>query len=181
MAASSFKPISSDRLRAFIRDVPDFPKPGIVFKDISPLLADPVAFRSSIVLMAEQVSDFHPDRIVAIESRGFVFGAALATLLQIGFVMARKPNKLPAKTTKIEYDLEYGKDALEMHTDGLRRDDRVLIVDDVLATGGTARATAELVELMGGKVAALLFLMELSFLKGRDRLKDYPTFSLMSI
>jgi adenine phosphoribosyltransferase len=173
--------LSLNGLREFIRDVPDFPQPGITFKDITPLLRDPKAFRYTIEQMAKLVDGQGINRVVAIESRGFVFGAALAFEIGAGLVIARKPRKLPYKTTKIEYALEYGNDSLEMHVDSLDPKDRVLIVDDVLATGGTARATAQLVELMGAKVQALLFLSELGFLKGRAKLEGYPVLSLMSL
>lgn len=173
--------VSFEKLASYIRDVPDFPKPGIIFKDITPLLAEPAAFACAIDEMVKRVKHLDIDRIVAIESRGFVFGAALAYGLKTGFVMVRKPKKLPFRTTKIDYALEYGTDSLEMHIDSLDPDHRVLVVDDVLATGGTARATAQLVELMGSKVCAFLFLSELRFLEGRARLKGYEIYSLLNL
>jgi len=169
-----------EHLRACIRDVPDFPKAGINFKDITPLLLDPAAFRTTIKLLAREVESLKIDRVVSIESRGFIFGSALAYELGAGLVIVRKPKKLPYQTTKIDYALEYGSDTLEMHVDSLTSRDRVLIVDDVLATGGTARATAQLVELMGAKVLAIAFLLELGFLAGREKLKGYSVVSLLS-
>lgn len=168
-----------ERLRSLIRDIPDFPKPGIVFKDITPLLADGDAFHSTIREMVERAPK-QIDRVVAIESRGFIFGAALAHALGVGLVLVRKPKKLPFRTTKIEYALEYGNDTLEMHVDSLASRQRALIVDDVLATGGTAAATAKLIESTGAEVAALVFLMELGFLNGRSKLPAYPIISLLS-
>ena len=158
------------RLQILIRDVPDFPKPGIVFKDITPLLADADALREATRKMAEPFQDAKIDRVVGIESRGFILGAIVARELGVGFIPVRKPNKLPAKKTSIEYALEYGIDKLEVHTDACERSARLLIVDDVLATGGTARATCDLMERVGGTVVALSFLVVLDFLKGRERL-----------
>lgn len=163
----------------YLRDVPDFPKPGIVFKDISPLLANPDALKYSIEQMAERVNGMEIARVAGIESRGFLFGVPLALHLGIGFTPIRKPGKLPAETTKVEYLLEYGTDTLEIHNDGVHPGDKVLIVDDVLATGGTAQAACELVQLIGGEVAACLFLLELGFLKGRDKLPDQQVISLL--
>lgn len=164
---------SGDRvaaLRSAIRDVPDHPRPGILFKDITPLLAAPETFRLALELMAEQAADLRPDRVVAIESRGFIFGSALADRLGLGFVPVRKPGKLPWRRIATSYDLEYGSDTVEMHQDALRPGERALVVDDVIATGGTARATGELVRQLGASVAGFLFLVELSFLEGRKRL-----------
>jgi len=158
------------RLRGRIRDVPDFPKPGILFKDVTPLLGDGDAFKLTTDLLAERVASLKPELIVGIESRGFIFGAALAERLGLGFVPVRKPGKLPFKTTRETYALEYGTDALEMHDDGVRKGQRVLIVDDLLATGGTSRAAADLVKRAGGEVHALAFLIELVALNGRQRL-----------
>lgn len=157
-------------LRAAIRDVPDFPKPGIVFKDIMPLLADPALLRSTIDLLCEGARPHHPQRVVAIESRGFIFGSLVADRLGVGFAPVRKPGKLPHRSVRISYALEYGEDALEIHEDAVRPGERVLIVDDVLATGGTARATADLVRRVGGEVAAFAFVIELGFLAGRGKL-----------
>jgi len=154
-----------------IRDVPDFPKPGIVFKDITPLLLDPAAFRRTIELMTAPFRGARISRVVSIESRGFLLGAPIALGLKAGLVPMRKPGKLPAERGRVEYALEYGTDALEMHTDAVTGEDRVLIVDDVLATGGTAAAAARLVRTRGGEVVGFTFLIELDFLKGRARLQ----------
>jgi adenine phosphoribosyltransferase len=158
------------RLRERIRDVPDFPKPGITFKDITPLLADADALRHATRAMAEPSRGESIDRVVGIESRGFILGAIVARELGVGFIPVRKPGKLPHRSTSIEYALEYGTDRLEVHTDACDQATRVLIVDDVLATGGTAKAACELMERIGARVAGLSFLIELGFLKGRDRL-----------
>ncbi|MCM2254850.1 MAG: adenine phosphoribosyltransferase [Vicinamibacteria bacterium] len=157
-------------LRAAIRDVPDFPRPGIVFKDITPLLADPALLRSSIDVLCEGAMAHRPQRVVAIESRGFIFGSLVADRLGVGFAPVRKPGKLPHRSVRISYALEYGEDALEIHEDAVRAGERVLVVDDVLATGGTARATADLVRRVGGEVAAFAFVIELGFLGGREKL-----------
>jgi adenine phosphoribosyltransferase len=168
-----------DELRSAIRDVPDFPKPGIVFKDITTLLADPVLFRRAIDLLLAMVGDLPADKVVAIESRGFILGGAVAHRLGAGFVPVRKPGKLPWRARRASYALEYGTDSLEMHEDALRKGDRVLVVDDVIATGGTARAVAELCEALGGRVSAFAFLVELSFLAGRAKLEGYQVRSLI--
>jgi adenine phosphoribosyltransferase len=154
-----------------IRDVPDFPKPGIVFKDITPLLLDPSALRRAVELMAAPFRGSRVTRVVSIESRGFLLGAPIALALDAGLVPIRKPGKLPAERGRVEYALEYGTDALEMHRDALSSTDRVLIVDDVLATGGTAEAAAKLVRAHDGEVVGFTFLIELDFLKGRERLR----------
>ena len=164
-------------LSTYIQDVPDFPKPGIVFKDITPLLAEPRAFAHAIERMAARVEP--PDVVVAIESRGFLFGAGLALRWHVPLVPARKPGKLPRATVRETYALEYGQDSLEMHSDALRPGGRVLIVDDLLATGGTAAAVTRLVERMGAQVTALLFLIELRGLGGRERLADHPVEALI--
>ena len=158
-------------LKAVIRDVPDFPKPGIVFKDITTLLKNPKAFRRALDLFTVLCGDHLADKVVAIESRGFIVGAPLADRLGLGFVPLRKPGKLPGKTMRHTYTLEYGEDCLEIHDDAVMPGERVLIVDDVIATGGTARAAGELVGKLGGVVAAYAFLVELSFLDGRSRLE----------
>jgi adenine phosphoribosyltransferase len=158
-------------LRRTIRDVPDYPRPGILFKDITPLLASPASFRSAVGLMQEQAAALRPDRIVAIESRGFILGAALADRMGLGFVPVRKKGKLPWKHVGCTYDLEYGTDTVEMHEDALRPGERALVVDDVIATGGTARAAGQLVRALGARVAGYAFLIELSFLKGRQLLE----------
>ena len=164
------KPATDARLRSLIRDVPDFPKPGIVFKDITPLLADPGGLREATQAMAAPYTDARVDRVVGIESRGFILGAIVARELGVGFVPVRKPGKLPGERTRIDYALEYGTDALEVHTDACERAARILIVDDVLATGGTARATCELMERLGAEVVGLSFLVILDFLNGRAKL-----------
>ncbi len=164
-----------ERLKASIREVPDFPKPGIGFKDISTLLKDPDRLREALDAFEERWKGEKIDRIVGVESRGFIFGAALADRLGVGFVPVRKPGKLPAETHRQEYELEYGTDALEIHRDALDPGSRVLIVDDLLATGGTAEATARLVEAVGAEVAGLAFLVNLTFLSGASRLEGYTT------
>ena len=168
------------QLNALIRDVPDFPKPGIVFKDITPLLADPDGLKTSIDLLAEACAGKDIDAIVGIESRGFIFGTALAVRLGVSFVPVRKPGKLPAATDRVEYALEYGTDALEIHQDALGAGNRVLIVDDLLATGGTAAATGKLVANQGALVAGYAFLIELTFLAGRDKLGDTDIHALLT-
>jgi adenine phosphoribosyltransferase len=159
-------------LRSFVRDVPDFPEPGIVFRDITPLLASPLAFQLAINEMAKPFRDLHLQKVLGIEARGFMFGAAIARELSVGFVPLRKPGKLPRETVKVSYGLEYGKDSLEVHKDALEPGERVLIADDVLATGGTAEAAVRLVEHLNAKVVGLSFLIELSSLAGRERLTD---------
>jgi adenine phosphoribosyltransferase len=161
---------SLDTVRQLIRDVPDFPQPGILFKDITPVLADAKAFQAVMDALEERLSGRGFDRIVAIESRGFVFGAALADRLKIGFSPVRKLGKLPYKTHRIEYALEYGKGVLEAHVDSVRPGEKVAIVDDLLATGGTAWGAAQLVQKQEAQVGAFLFVVELVFLKGRERL-----------
>lgn len=160
-----------DDLNRTIRDVNNFPKPGIVFKDVTPVLLDATLFGQAVKLMADPYRDARINRVVSIESRGFLFGAPIALELGAGLVPIRKPGKLPAATQRVEYALEYGTDALEMHHDAIRAGDRVLIVDDVLATGGTANAAAQLVGGTGAAVAGFSFLIELDFLKGRQRLQ----------
>ena len=167
-------------LRAFIRDIPDFPKPGIVFKDITPLLLDPAALDFAVTSIADYARPRGVDLVVAAEARGFILGAAVARELGVGFVPARKPGKLPHDTIAAEYILEYGVDALEMHSDALAHGARVLLHDDLLATGGTARALAELVEETGAKIAGCAFLVELTFLGGRERLAGYDVHALLS-
>jgi adenine phosphoribosyltransferase len=159
-------------ITSLIRDIPDFPKPGILFKDITPLLAVGSAFQKTTDLLAERVSKLAPAALVGIESRGFIFGAALAHKMGIGLLPVRKPGKLPYKKARVEYSLEYGTDALEMHADAVEHGMRVVIVDDLLATGGTSSATARLVEEQGGVVAGFAFVIELDFLDGRKKLGD---------
>src|SRR6185503_4872855 len=157
-------------IRSKIRDVPDFPKAGIVFKDITPVLSDPRAFNLCLDLMAERYDGVPVDAIVGIESRGFIFGAALASRMRKAFIPARKPGKLPAATHKVSYDLEYGSDAIEIHQDAIRPKEKVLVVDDLIATGGTAWAACELVRRLGGEVIGATFAIELTFLPGAKRL-----------
>ncbi len=167
-------------LRGLIRDVPDFPKPGILFKDITPLLADPRGLATAVALIAERFDDARIDTVVGIESRGFLFAAPLAVRLGAGFVPARKPGKLPSRADRVAYALEYGSDALELHSDAIHRGARVLIVDDVIATGGTAWAAAELVRRQGGVLCGAAFLLELGFLGGRARLAPVETSALLT-
>jgi len=159
-------------LDAYIRDIQDWPKEGIVFKDITPLLASPEGFRAAIDRLTEAFADAGVTKVMGAEARGFIFGGALAYKLGAGFVPARKPGKLPWTTTSVTYDLEYGTDSLEVHADAVTEDDIVLIVDDVLATGGTAAAKAQLVNTVGGTVAGFAFLIELDFLGGRAKLPE---------
>ncbi len=166
-------------LRDTIRDIKDFPKEGIVFKDITTLLKDPVAFRQVLDEMTAIVQGQKIDIVVGIESRGFIFGAPLADRLGSGFVPVRKLGKLPAETIQAKYALEYGSNTIEMHRDAIQPGMRVLIADDLLATGGTVEATARLVESLGGQIAGLVFLIELKFLKGRNRLTKYPVTALI--
>jgi adenine phosphoribosyltransferase len=166
-------------LKALIRDVPDFPKKGIIFKDITTLLKDPQAFQHTMDLFEDLCSGRPVEGVVGIESRGFILGAILADRLGVGFVPIRKPGKLPAPAKRATYELEYGTDALEMHVDALERGQEVLIVDDVIATGGTARAAGELVLGLGARVAAYAFLVELTFLNGRDKLKGSDILTLI--
>jgi adenine phosphoribosyltransferase len=163
-----------------IRDIPDFPKPGILFKDITPLLLDAGALSEAVVQLADWARPLEVDFVVAAEARGFILGAAIARELGVGFVPARKPGKLPHETISAEYILEYGVDALEMHADALADGAKVLLHDDLLATGGTARALAELIEGTGARIAGCAFLVELAFLRGRDRLAGYDVHSLLS-
>jgi len=168
-----------EHLRRVIRDIPDFPKKGVIFKDITTLLRDPRAFSHSIELLSTALDGRSYEALVGIESRGFIFASSLAYKLGKGLIPVRKPGKLPAETVRVSYELEYGTDSLEMHADALHKGQKVVIVDDVLATGGTARAVAELVEKVGGEVVALGFLMELDFLKGRDKLTGYEVVSVL--
>jgi adenine phosphoribosyltransferase len=167
-------------LEELVRDVPDFPKPGIIFKDVTPLWADASAFRFSIDAIADHYAGVEIDRVVGIEARGFILAAPVAYRFGAGFVPVRKPGKLPAEIASESYELEYGTDTLEIHRDGILAGQRVLVVDDVLATGGTAAATVRLVEGLGGSVIGLGFLLELGFLRGRERLTDYELVSLIT-
>ncbi|MHB1390754.1 MAG: adenine phosphoribosyltransferase [Thermoleophilia bacterium] len=166
-------------LASYIRDIPDFPKAGIVFKDITPLLQDAKALRYSVDQMAEFAVGKKVDVVLGAEARGFILGATLAYTLGAGFVPARKPGKLPHTTVAAQYDLEYGTDSLEIHEDAIRPGSRVLVHDDLLATGGTARAKCDLVEKLGGEVVGLAFIIELTFLSGSDKLKEYDLLSLL--
>lgn len=166
-------------LRAYIRDIPDFPKPGILFRDITPLLATPIAFREAIERLADAFRNTELEAIVTAEARGFLFAAPLAMELGLGLVPIRKAGKLPYETHKLSYDLEYGSDSLEMHVDGIRAGDRVLVVDDLLATGGTIEACCQLVERNGAQVTTCVFAIELMGLAGRERIAPRPTFSLI--
>ena len=171
---------TTERLRALIRDVPDFPRPGILFKDITPLLADPHALALAVRGLAEYARPLRAECVVAAEARGFLLGPALALELGAGFVLARKPGKLPYETISAEYLLEYGTNQLELHTDAIRHGTRVLVHDDLLATGGTAAALCELVEQLGGEVVGCGFLVELAFLRGRKRLAPHGAHALLT-
>ena len=168
-----------DNLKSLIREVPDFPKPGILFYDITTLLKDKAGLRGVIDALCAHYSERKVDMVLGIEARGFIFAPALAYALGAGFVPVRKPKKLPSETLRVSYDLEYGTDSLEMHKDAVAPGSRVLIVDDLLATGGTAAAVARLVEQAGGRIAGLGFAIELTFLNGRARLAGYDVFSLL--
>lgn len=166
-------------LKGVIRDIPDFPRPGIIFRDITPVLLDPAAFRAALGGLESLVRPLRCDKLCAIESRGFLFAAPLAAALGRGLVPLRKPGKLPGTKVTLSYALEYGEAALELHADSLRRGERVVIVDDLLATGGTAEAAGRLAAQLGAQVAAYLFLIELEGLRGRERLRTAPVFSLV--
>ena len=166
-------------LAAKIRDIPDFPRPGVVFKDIMPLLADPAALREAVERLAEFAEPRGPELVLGAESRGFILGGALAYRLGCGFAAARKPGKLPWRTVSVDYALEYGVDSLELHEDSIRPGMRVLVHDDLLATGGTSRAKVDLVERLGGIVVGVAFLVELAFLEGRRRLERHDVFSVI--
>jgi adenine phosphoribosyltransferase len=171
--------MSAEELRAKIREIPDFPKPGILFYDITTLLKDPAAYKESIDLMLAPYQDERIDIVVGMESRGFIFSAPMAYQLDAGLVPVRKLGKLPAETISVEYALEYGSNTLEIHRDAIQQGQRVLIVDDLLATGGTVKGTIELVERLRGEVAGLAFLVELDFLKGRERLEGRKVTSVI--
>ncbi len=168
-----------DDLKTLIREVPDFPKPGINFYDITTLLKDKTGLKQTIQLLCEHYDQHRPDIVLGIEARGFIFAPALAYALGAGFVPVRKPRKLPALCERVEYDLEYGTDVLEVHRDAIEPGQKVLVIDDVLATGGTAAAVTRLVEKLQGKVVGLGFVIELNFLKGRDKLNGYDVYSLL--
>jgi adenine phosphoribosyltransferase len=171
--------LNCEELKKLIREVPDFPKKGILFYDITTLLKDKAGYATLIDLLAERYIGKDVDLILGMEARGFIFGPALAYRLNAGFVPVRKPGKLPAATTRVEYDLEYGSNVLEVHQDAIHKGQRVLIVDDLLATGGTAEATAKLASTLGAEITGLAFVVELDFLKGRDKLKPYDVFSVL--
>ena len=171
--------MSIEDLKAKIRDVPDFPEPGIVFKDIMPLLADPDSLQETVNLLAEWVEPRKPDVILGAEARGFILGAALACRLGCGFVAARRPGKLPWRTVSATYALEYGENSLELHADAIRDGQRVLVHDDVLATGGTAKAICDLAAQLGGEIVGAAFVIELDFLEGRKHLEGYDVKSLI--
>lgn len=166
-------------LKPYIRDIPDFPSIGILFKDITPLLKDPAAMERATEALLDLIGNKKIDKVVGMESRGFFFGPLLAARLKVGFVPVRKPGKLPADKISVTYDLEYGSDSLEIHTDSIEKGDRILIHDDVLATGGTAKATCELVERLGGQIVQCNFLMILGALNGEEKLSGYDVQSLM--
>ncbi len=170
---------SQEYLKGIIRNVPDFPVKGVVFRDITTLLADPKAFQLVIDQLYNRAAQLEIDKIVGIESRGFIFGSVLAYRLGCGFVPVRKPGKLPYETIKVGYSLEYGTDALEVHVDVLSESDRVMVVDDLIATGGTLRATCDLIEKCGAEVSLVALVIELSFLKGQEKFRDYEYLSLV--
>jgi len=171
--------LDSDQLKKLIREVPDFPKPGILFYDITTLLKDKVGFATLIDKLSEHYLAKDIDLVLGMEARGFIFAPALAYRLNAGFVPVRKPGKLPAATARVSYDLEYGSNTLEIHKDAVQKGQQVIIVDDLLATGGTAAATVELAKTLGAKIAGLAFVVELDFLKGREKLAGYDVFSLL--
>jgi len=171
--------VLEERLKCVIRDVPDWPKEGIIFKDITTLLKDPEAFKLAVDALADRYRDRGVNYVASVEARGFILGAPVAYLIGAGFVPIRKPGKLPYETRREEYELEYGTDAVEVHVDAFGPGDRVVVCDDLLATGGTARATARLIEICGAKVEAFVFLVELDFLAGRDKLREYEVFSII--
>ena len=168
------------KIENYIRDIQDFPKEGILFKDITPLLNDVEARQECLSLLVNSLNGQKIDKVVGAESRGFFFGMLLAQELNAGFIPVRKPKKLPYETISASYELEYGIDSLEMHTDAIQKGDRILIHDDVLATGGTAKAVCELVQKLGGEIVQCNFLMELTFLNGREKIKEFPIFAALS-
>lgn len=172
--------LTNIKLTDYIRDIKDFPKPGIIFKDIAPLLSDKDALREAIEALTEPFKGQKIDYVAAVEARGFIFGSVVAKELGAGFIPIRKPGKLPFDTDSVTYDLEYGSDTLEIHTDAVKPGDKVLMVDDLLATGGTMVAACELIEKLGGSISGLTFLIELTFLSGREKLKSYPVHAVIS-
>ncbi len=173
--------MSIEKIESVIRDIPDFPKPGIIFKDITPILHSGEIFAEVIDLLCKPYLENRPDYIVAIESRGFIFGSAMAYKLECGIVPVRKKGKLPYKTYEASYDLEYGSATVEIHTDALREEDKVVILDDLLATGGTAGAAVKLIEQLGAEIIGIDFLLELKFLNGRKKLDPYPVNTLIMV
>jgi len=167
-------------LKLKIRNIPDFPQKGIIFRDIAPLLEDKKAFRQAIDSLVEKFKDKKIDKVVGVDARGFILAGVLADRLEAGMVMVRKKGKLPYETERVEFDLEYGKATLEIHKDSIKKGEKILLVDDVLATGGTMEATAKLVKKLGGKIVGIAFLIILDYLPGRKRLKNYPLYSLIS-
>ncbi|MBN2056272.1 adenine phosphoribosyltransferase [bacterium] len=168
-------------LEKLIRDVPDFPKEGIIFKDITTLLQNAEGWKTTIDAMVDKCRGMRIDKVLGIEARGFAVAGPVAYILNAGFILARKPGKLPARTRRMEYSLEYGTATIEVHEDAIEPGERILILDDLLATGGTVEAAAKLVESLGGKVAGIGFIIELAFLNGRDKVADYPCFSLITV
>lgn len=172
---------NTEKLKGAVRDVPDFPKPGIVFKDITPLLADPVLFKLALDALTATIGDTSVDKIVAIDARGFIFGAAVADRLNAGFIPMRKKGKLPHTTASAPYSLEYGDAEMEIHEDAIKPGEKLFLVDDLLATGGTAGAAVNLIKQLGGDLVAISFLIELTFLNGRDQLdQEIPTYAILS-
>jgi adenine phosphoribosyltransferase len=171
--------ITLEQLKAAIRDIPDFPKPGIIFKDITPILGDATLFRATIDDLAEKTAKVQPSKIVGIDARGFLFGAAVSYALGLGFIPVRKRGKLPFETVAFSYTLEYGEAAMEMHVDAVKPGEKIVLIDDLLATGGTSGAAIELIHKLGGTVAGAFFLIELGFLKGREKLSNVPIESLI--
>jgi adenine phosphoribosyltransferase len=177
--SDEIKAMDAEQLKALVRTVPDFPKPGILFYDITTLLKDKTGFAKLIDALAGHYIERKVDLVLGIEARGFIFGPALAYRLNAGFVPVRKPGKLPAAVERVTYDLEYGSDALEIHKDAIQPGQRVVLVDDLLATGGTMEATVKLANKLGGEIVGLAFAVELDFLKGRERFKEYDVFTLL--
>ena len=166
-------------LYSLIRDVPDYPQPGVMFKDITPLLADAAGLSLAVEYITQPFRKMHIDKVVGAESRGFIFGTAVARNLTAGFVPIRKPGKLPCETISASYELEYGRDTLEIHRDAIQKGDRIVMVDDLLATGGTIAASCELAASLGGEIVGVAFLIELNYLKGRERISKYPVHSVL--
>jgi adenine phosphoribosyltransferase len=179
MPATMKATIKKSELKDHVRDIPDFPKQGILFKDISTLLANKDAFKKAIDLLAKRFKKDRIDYVVGIESRGFIFGSPLAYKLGAGFIPIRKKGKLPAKTVSITYELEYGQDTLEIHEDAIKPNDRVLVIDDLLATGGTVKASCDLLKKLNAEIVSIAFLVELRFLKGKQKLSGFPIYSLI--